>query len=149
MPSLLRSDFLRGVSMASRGRQWISAPFDLIPVPTAVAARGAVLESSKSKSWLWLVCAVILLLFADGRNTIALAAWLAPACLLRFVRDPRMRIALPLAYVASVGIHAIVFREMIPIPWRHLLHFHLHCRSFGPLSIFLGRVRRRSYFPRS
>ena len=33
-------------------------------------------------SWWWLPLAAVLLLFGDGRQTIALAAWLAPAVLL-------------------------------------------------------------------
>ena len=57
-----------------------------------------------------------MLLVADGRNTIALAAWLAPACLLRFVRRERALPGLAIAYVALVVTRGIAFRGMVPIP---------------------------------
>lgn len=64
----------------------------------------------------WLIAAGALLLVADGRNTIALAAWLAPACLLRFVRkEPALR-GLVIAYIAIVITRGIAFRGMVPIP---------------------------------
>lgn len=117
--------------MISRGQhQSISAPPALLPVPTVVAAAT---ESSRSKSWPWLVCGILLLLFADGRNTIALAAWLAPACLLRFVRDQRIRIALPIAYVVLVGTRAIAFRGMIPIPGAT---YYVFMFTAGVLAVF-------------
>jgi hypothetical protein len=73
-------------------------------------------EPSRSTSWLWLICGAALLLFADGRNTIALAAWLAPALLLRFVRtQPAMR-GLTVVYVAMIVVRGIAMRGMIPIP---------------------------------
>lgn len=73
-------------------------------------------EPSRSTSWLWLICGAALLLFADGRNTIALAAWFAPALLLRFVRtQPAMR-GLAVAYVAMIVIRGVAMRGMIPIP---------------------------------
>jgi len=55
-------------------------------------------------------------LVADGRNTIALAAWLAPACLLRFVRKERVLPGLAIAYVVLVITRGIAFRGMAPIP---------------------------------
>ena len=65
---------------------------------------------------LWLLAAGALLLVADGRNTIALAAWLAPVCLLRFVRrQPAVR-GLLTAYAVLVVTRGIAFRGMVPIP---------------------------------
>lgn len=65
---------------------------------------------------LWLLAATALLLVADGRNTIALAAWLAPACLLCFVRrQPPLR-GLLIAYAVLVVTRGIAFRGMVPIP---------------------------------
>jgi hypothetical protein len=64
----------------------------------------------------WLSAACLLLLVADGRNTIALAAWLAPMCLLRFVRlEPRLR-GLAVAYLALALLRGIAYRGMTPIP---------------------------------
>jgi apolipoprotein N-acyltransferase len=67
-------------------------------------------------SWLWLFGAAVLLLFADGRNTVALAAWLAPAFLLRFSRTRRNAIGTAALYFVLVITRAIAFRGMIPIP---------------------------------
>jgi apolipoprotein N-acyltransferase len=53
---------------------------------------------------------------ADGRHTIALATWLAPACLLRFVRGERLLRGLAMAYVALVVMRGMAFRGMTPIP---------------------------------
>lgn len=105
-----------------------------------VPSNDATPESSKPKSWFWLVCAVILLVFADGRNTIALAAWLAPACLLRFVRDHRIRIALPIAYVVLIATHSIAFRGMIPIPGATYYIFMFIAGLLGVFPYFLDRV---------
>jgi len=70
----------------------------------------------QSHSWLSLLCAAALLLFADGRNTIPLAAWLAPALLLRFVRTQPVRRGLPIAYVVLIVTRGVAMRSMIPIP---------------------------------
>jgi apolipoprotein N-acyltransferase len=67
-------------------------------------------------SWLCLLGAAVLLLFADGRNTIPLAAWLAPALVLRFVRTQPAWRGLPVAYVAMIVFRAVAMRGMIPIP---------------------------------
>ena len=65
---------------------------------------------------LWLLAAAALLLVADGRNTIPLAAWLAPVCLLHFVRrQPPLR-GLLIAYAVLVVARGIAFRGMVPIP---------------------------------
>jgi apolipoprotein N-acyltransferase len=73
-------------------------------------------QSLQSHSWLALLCAAGLLLFADGRNTIALAAWLAPALLLRFVRTQPARRGLAIAYVVLIVTRGVAMRGMIPIP---------------------------------
>jgi apolipoprotein N-acyltransferase len=64
----------------------------------------------------WLLAACALLLVADGRDTLALAAWLAPSCLLRFVRKERALRGLAFAYVILVITRGIAFRGMVPIP---------------------------------
>jgi apolipoprotein N-acyltransferase len=73
-------------------------------------------RGSRGQSWLWLLCAAVLLLFADGRNTIALAAWLAPALLLRFVRTQPAWRGLAVAYVVMIATRAVAMRGMTPIP---------------------------------
>ena len=71
---------------------------------------------SQSASWLCLLCAAVLLLFSDGRNTIALTAWLAPALMLRFVRTQPAWRGLPVAYVVMIVFRAVAMRGMSPIP---------------------------------
>lgn len=87
------------------------------------ALAGSVASKNPSKggatgasSWLWLIGAVGMLFFADGRDTIALAAWLAPALLLRFVRTQPAARGLAIAYVALILTRGIALRGMIPIP---------------------------------
>ena len=67
-------------------------------------------------TWFWLMLAAALLLVADGRNTIALAAWLAPVCLVRFMRTQTLRYAFAGAYAARLITLVIADRGMIPIP---------------------------------
>ncbi|MGC1297334.1 MAG: nitrilase-related carbon-nitrogen hydrolase, partial [Alloacidobacterium sp.] len=67
-------------------------------------------------SWLCLLFAAVLLLFADGRNTIPLAAWLAPALMLRFVRTQPAWRGVPVAYLVMIVFRAVAMRGMIPIP---------------------------------
>src|SRR5436305_4070453 len=72
--------------------------------------------SAKPESWVWLTIALVLLLFANGVNTIPLAAWLAPVFLLRFMRIQSLGIGLPAAYLLLMGGFAFQFRGMVPIP---------------------------------
>src|ERR1700722_12395587 len=77
---------------------------------TAVATRLTETNAPPGSSisrWGWLLAASALLLVADGRNTIALAAWLAPASLLRFVRLERPLRGLALAYLALAIMRGI------------------------------------------
>jgi apolipoprotein N-acyltransferase len=65
-------------------------------------------------SWVWLAAALPQLLIANGRWSVALAAWLAPAVLLRFVRGRAVGIAL--GALASMAAAIIIWRGMIPVP---------------------------------
>lgn len=67
-------------------------------------------------SWIWPVIGAVLLLFENGANTIALATWLAPLFLLRFVRTSRWFVWLPIVYALRTGAFAFQFRGMVPIP---------------------------------
>jgi hypothetical protein len=80
------------------------------------ADAGSAYRSLQSHSWLSLSCAAALLLFADGRNTIALAAWIAPTLLLRFVRTQPARRGLAISYVVLIVTRGVAMRGMIPIP---------------------------------
>lgn len=69
-----------------------------------------------SRGWLWLAVAAVLLLFANGANTIPIAAWLAPVFMLRFVRGQSRKVGLPVAYLLLIAEFAFQFRGMVPIP---------------------------------
>ncbi len=63
----------------------------------------------------WLVPAIFILLFANGRHTLAIAAWLAPFFLLGFLRQ-RPRFGHFLAWLVLSGTWAFQFRGMAPLP---------------------------------
>jgi apolipoprotein N-acyltransferase len=64
----------------------------------------------------WLALAAILTVFANGRYTIAIAAWLAPLFLLRFVRSQRAGRGLAIAWILLTGAWAFQFWGMAPVP---------------------------------
>ena len=70
----------------------------------------------RARSWIPLLAAVLLLPFANGGHSIALAAWLAPFFLLRFTRSHRAIVGLALAFFVQVAALAIQFRGMVPFP---------------------------------
>jgi apolipoprotein N-acyltransferase len=75
-------------------------------------------QKDQTASWrLWQVVAVgsVLLLFSYGANNIALAAWLSPVFLLRFVRNQRWRVWIPVVYVIQAAASMFQLRGMIPI----------------------------------
>ena len=86
------------------------------PQPQAILHRVVPPSSAQSRSWLWLAVAAALLLFANGANSIPLAAWLAPVFLLRFVRAQRAWIGLITAYLLLIATFMFQFRGMVPIP---------------------------------
>jgi apolipoprotein N-acyltransferase len=71
--------------------------------------------SGEQLSWLWLLIGVVLLPFTAYQGVVALAAWIAPAFLLRFARtSTRGRLALVLVFLAYVAA-AIVGQRGSPI----------------------------------
>jgi hypothetical protein len=66
--------------------------------------------------WWCLAVAVPLLLIAYGAYTVPLAAWLAPAFLLRFVRRQKPALGLAIAYCTLITTYAFQLRGMVPIP---------------------------------
>lgn len=65
--------------------------------------------------WMALGAAGGLLMVANGRDTLPVAAWLAPVFLLRFVRTGGRR-ALGLAWLMLIASWAFQFRGMVPAP---------------------------------
>jgi apolipoprotein N-acyltransferase len=71
--------------------------------------------NSRLIRWLPLLAAVVLSPFANGCDSVPLAAWLAPIFLMRFVRTQRARVGLPIAYVLVALAFAVQFRGMVPL----------------------------------
>jgi apolipoprotein N-acyltransferase len=67
-------------------------------------------------SWLWLVIAAVLMIFAAGRWAVPLTAWLAPVFLLRFVRTQRLVTGLLLAWLVRSAAGAVVSQGTILYP---------------------------------
>lgn len=84
---------------------------DALNQPSGNSAQGSPISSL----W-WLAVATVLLYLAGGNHPIALAAWLAPVCLVRFVRmQPALR-GIAVAYVVLAVTNGIVMRDMVPVP---------------------------------
>ena len=66
-------------------------------------------------SWLWLPAAALVLCVANGGNTIPLAAWFAPALMIRFLRGGSWWRMLAI-YPVAAACFAFQFRGMIPAP---------------------------------
>jgi apolipoprotein N-acyltransferase len=63
-----------------------------------------------------LALAAVLLLFANGRNNIPVAAWLAPLFLLRFVRSVGAGWGLAIGWLVLAATWSFQFRGMAPLP---------------------------------
>jgi len=61
--------------------------------------------------------AFILLVLANGRFSVPVAAWLGPALMVRFARTRSKKIGLPVGYVTLVFMLTISWQGMIPIPY--------------------------------
>jgi apolipoprotein N-acyltransferase len=96
-------------------------------------------EASPAGSWIPLFAAGLLFIFADGRYTVALAAWLAPMCLLRFLRERRSGWALAAAYAVLVAARAFAQRGMAPIPGAAYFAFAAVMGAIGLLPYLLDR----------
>jgi len=91
-----------------------------------------------------LAMAAILLLFANGRHTIPIAAWLAPLLLLRFLSGARPGRGLSAAWLVLSATWAFQFRGMAPVPgvWYYVL-----AATYG-LILVLPFVAHRLLAPR-
>jgi apolipoprotein N-acyltransferase len=112
------------------------------------AAEPAVPGLRRAPRWraslLLLAGATLLLLFSNGADTVALAAWLAPVLMLRFLRTSRPWVGLPAAYAAMVAAFAFGFRGMAPVPGAL---FYVVIAAFG-LALFLPYLVDRLLAPR-
>ncbi|MCP4318997.1 MAG: hypothetical protein GY789_24140, partial [Hyphomicrobiales bacterium] len=61
--------------------------------------------------------AFVLLVLANGKFSVPVAAWLGPVFMVRFVRTQGLKIGLPIGYVTLVVMLIISWQGMIPIPF--------------------------------
>lgn len=61
-------------------------------------------------SWLWLLLAGGLWFSAGGRYAVRVAAWLAPAFMLRWLRGRRVAVGFPLAVLAPGAVNYFAWR---------------------------------------
>jgi len=73
-------------------------------------------HQTQPRSWLWLVMGAGFLLFYYGARNIPVAAWFSLVFLLRFVRQQKLRVWVPVLYLTAIGTMAFQLRGMIPIP---------------------------------
>ncbi len=86
-----------------------------------------------------LALSAFLLLFANGHNSVAAAAWLAPLFLLRFVRGGRLW-RLLVAYGVATAAWAFQFRGMVPAPQPILAVIWLGYGAFATLPFLADRL---------
>lgn len=85
----------------------------------AARARGNVTSFSGSLTWL-AIGAVASLLAVGGPLDVALAAWIAPIFLLRFVRTNRLSISIPIIWLVSIA-DAVCWWGQVGPPQKHLV----------------------------
>ncbi|WP_103029912.1 nitrilase-related carbon-nitrogen hydrolase [Salinibacter altiplanensis] len=71
-------------------------------------------ESWLTRSFLWLILAVPLLLAATGERVVAAAPWIAPILLLRFARQQPAGRGYALVAMATTGVLAVTWADMVP-----------------------------------
>jgi len=98
---------------------------------------------SRARLSLLLAIATVLLLFAMGRNTVALAAWLAPVFLLRYTRSVRRWYSLVLAGLVLFLAWLFQFRGMVPLPPAGIVGVGLGAAFFGFLPYGIDRWMNR------
>lgn len=87
----------------------------------------------------WLAVSAFLLLFANGHNTVAIAAWFAPVFLLRFLRSGGLWRLLA-AYLVVTATWAFQFRGMVPAPQPILAIIWLSYGACGTLPYLTDRL---------
>ncbi len=108
-----------------------------VPETRATAARPA--RSSRPGPWPLLAVAAGFLMVGNGRYTIAVAPWLGPAILLRFLQGTRAVVRLVFAGALLTGVFVFQFGSMIPLPAVILAPVALGVRCCWP-----GALRRSS-----
>jgi apolipoprotein N-acyltransferase len=96
--------------------------------------RTSATRQSQHFAYVWLVAAIILLFFANGRHLIFLATWLAPVFLMRYLRSQALLPGLLIGVLVNAVITTITWQGMIPVPgaWIILVGGMIGILSFMP-----------------
>jgi apolipoprotein N-acyltransferase len=95
-------------------------------------------------SLVWLAIAAGVLVFANGMNVVAFAAWLGPFFLLRFLRTQRAALGLLLGYLVNAAAFYVAWRPAFLDAGRMFTLFSV----FFALIFFLPYVIDRLVYPR-
>ena len=78
-------------------------------------------RSARIHRWFWLALAAAFWFFAGGRYVVGVAAWLAPAFMLLWLRRERVAVGFPLAVLAAGAANFFAWRGiadvMMPVYW--------------------------------
>lgn len=74
------------------------------------------MTTSTSRTYLWLLIGTLLMVVANGRWIVPIAAWLAPVFLLRFMRTRKPLPGLLGTLVALIVAYVTAWRGLIPLP---------------------------------
>jgi apolipoprotein N-acyltransferase len=66
--------------------------------------------------YLWLVIAIILMLFANGKWIIPIAPWLFAVFMIRFLRTQKNARGLLIAFPLFIGVFFVTWRGILPLP---------------------------------
>jgi hypothetical protein len=91
------------------------------PAPPSPPRSAALAEALVRRPYLLLLAALPLLPFANGTMSVPLAAWLAPALLLCFVRTRPGGRGLALGFVAFYAAWCVQWRGVVRLPWAAFL----------------------------
>jgi apolipoprotein N-acyltransferase len=108
--------------------------------PTAAAAP----PGRNVSTFFWILPAAALLLVANGRWMLPAAAWLAPLCLLRFVRTRGVIAGGIAGFAVVAATSAVVWRGLVPLPGAS----YLIVTSVMGLASFLPYLADRVLSPR-
>ena len=81
---------------------------------TASPTRGGTYPLKDRLSFVWLILAFAISIFSNSIYVVAIAVWLAPVFMLRFLRTQRALLGLLIGFVASAAAFSIYWRPAFP-----------------------------------
>ena len=100
-------------------------------IPTGDRSQGSAERMTADRRWLWLALGTLLWIFAvGGRWDVALAAWIAPVLLVRFVRASRPLVGVGILWLLSIAA-ALFWAMQLAVPLNAVTT--LACVAFGTI----------------